>query len=98
MTSSHPSLPSPHAEGLVAQVTPSLAHVVQTSVKESAVLRVPQRRQNPLPILIQGVIQLCVAVNLSLEVLVTHALSQLESVGKKAGAVNSVGAHTSLSW
>lgn len=65
----NPSLPSPHAEGLVAQVVPALAHVVQTSPEQSTVLRVPKRGHNPLPILIQSVIQLCVAVNLCLKVL-----------------------------
>lgn len=65
----NPSLPSPHAEGLVAQVVPALAHVVQASPEQSAVLRVPKRGHNPLPILIQSVIQLCVAVNLCLKVL-----------------------------
>lgn len=64
--------PSPHAEGLFAQVVPALAHIVQASLEQSAVFRIPQRGHNPLAVLIQGVIQLCVAVNLCLEVLVRH--------------------------
>lgn len=36
-----PAFHSPHTEGLVAQVIPALAHVVQTSLKESTILRVP---------------------------------------------------------
>lgn len=64
-----PSRPSPPAEGLVAQVIPALAHVVQTSPEQSCILRVPQRGHDPLAVLIQGVIQLCVAVDLCLKVL-----------------------------
>lgn len=60
---------SPHAEGLVVQVIPPLGHVAKTSPEQSPVLGVPQWRKNPLPVFIQGVIQLCVAVNLYLEVL-----------------------------
>ncbi len=97
------SVPSPHAEGLVAQVVPALAHVVQASLEQSSVLRVPQRGHNPLPVLIQGVIQLCVVVNLCLEVLLTHTHTHththtaLKSV-YEARAVNSVEGHTSFSW
>lgn len=77
---SDPSHGSPHAEGLVAQVVPTLAHVVQASTKHSPILRVPQRGHNPLTILIQRVIELCMAVNLCLEVLVrsTHARAHTE--------------------
>lgn len=88
-----PSLSSPPAEGLVAQVVPALAHVVQTSLEQSGVLRVPQRGHNPLAILIQGVIELSVAVDLCLKVLGTN--TQQESVEK---AFLCCEFHTSFSW
>lgn len=88
-----PSLSSPPAEGLVAQVVPALAHVVQTSPEQSGVLRVPQRGHNPLAILIQGVIELSVAVDLCLKVLGTN--TQQESVEK---AFLGCEFHTSFSW
>jgi len=68
------SIRPPHAEGLAAQVVPALAHAVQTSPEQSAVLRVAQRGHDPLAVLIQGVIQLCVAVDLCLQVLGTHSI------------------------
>lgn len=69
MSSLQRSQPSPHAESLAAQLVPALAHVVQPSPQQRGVLRVPQRGYDPLPVLVQRVVELCVAVNLRLEVL-----------------------------
>ncbi|TNN46373.1 hypothetical protein EYF80_043433 [Liparis tanakae] len=49
--------PSPHAEGLAAQVVPALAHAVQTSPEQSAVLRVAERG-NPNQFIINPIVAL----------------------------------------
>ena len=73
---------SPHAERVAAQVIPALVHVVQTFLKHNAVLWVSVRAENPLSILIQGVIQLCVVVNLWLKVLFEQTCLLVNICGK----------------
>lgn len=88
LVSPDPPTSSPHGDGFVAQVDPTLAHVVQATPQYGAVLRVAQRGGDSAAVLVEGVIELRVTLDLRLEVLVTrkrtHAQSKSQQTHEKS--------------